>query len=449
MKIALLHCSFIYTGGGERIVLEQIYHLKKNGHDVVCYAPVLDKTKCFPDILDSYNIRTFLPQLPSWVPFRFGLLLLLTCIFAPFFFYKFRSVDLFLGENQPGIWLAFVLSKILRKPYVAYLNHPNRMLYPRPNEDWASVKDFKYLSLLFKWVRPLLSYLDRVSVLAAKDRLVNGVFIGKEIENIYHCSWMSCPSGTFYIDHYLDRTQNRYIREKNTPVFELPSDWYVTNRLAYYNNPHTFEKLPEQEYSSKFLQVNSFIIDKPFVLYTGRHQPWKRIDWLVEIHALVLKKLQKKELYLVIPGPFTDHTLELQKLAQKLGVLDSVLFLGEIGQQDLHRLYRNATVYAFPSEREDFGIVVIEAMGYGLPVVAWNVGGPTDTVVDGKTGYLVKPYDKNAYANAILILVQNPELREFFGRSGIDRVKSSFSWERHVRILESAVEKAVQSPVLV
>ena len=121
MKIALLHCSFIYTGGGERIVLEQIEHLRKDGHDVVCYAPVLDKKKCFPDIIDSYGVKTFLPQLPEWVPFRFGLLLLLTCLFAPFFIFSFRSVDLFIGENQPGIWLAFVFSKILRKPYIAYL----------------------------------------------------------------------------------------------------------------------------------------------------------------------------------------------------------------------------------------------------------------------------------------------------------------------------------------
>lgn len=131
IKITIFHCTLIYTGGGERIVFGQLEGLKKKGYDVSCYAPILDKKKCYPDIINKYPVFTFLPQLPSFVPFRHAILLLLTCSLAPFLAYKFKDTDLFIGENQPGTWLAFVISKILRKPYLIYTCHPNKMIYPR------------------------------------------------------------------------------------------------------------------------------------------------------------------------------------------------------------------------------------------------------------------------------------------------------------------------------
>ena len=278
MKIAIFHCSFIYTGGGERIVLEQIDHLRKDGHDVVCYAPLLDETNCFPDIIKKYQIKTFLPQLSRRVPFRYAITLLLTCMFAPIFFFKFRNVDVIIGENQPGAWLAFVISKITGKPYVAYLNHPNRILYPRPHEDWAAIKDFKYLSILFSFFRPLIAYLDRISITAAKERLVNGIFIGKEIEEVYGCSWVACPSGTFYLNSYAEREEvAKANNTRNKLMFAMPNDWYVPSRVAHYTEP-VEEKNRLYEVNNDGFSIKGIVVDKPFILYTGRHQPWKRID---------------------------------------------------------------------------------------------------------------------------------------------------------------------------
>jgi glycosyltransferase involved in cell wall biosynthesis len=461
MRITIIHCSFIYTGGGERIILEQIKHLRTLGYDVECYAPIYDPSRCFPDIITDYGIKTFLPQLPSWFPLRHAITLLLTCLLIPFFFFKFFRTDVFLGENQPGAWLAFVLAKVLRTPYVVYLNHPNRILYPRDHEDWAAVKDFRFLSLIFSYIRPIVSYLDRISILSASTRLVNGFFIGREIERIYKCTWIGCPSGSPAIDDYLEKAVRRthsltvaaplplypdtrrfsYHHEERS--LRMRTDLYLTPFIGGRLNSHfsvTLSPLHKHSFVGP-LRVQGFNLAEKYILYTGRHQPWKRIDWLIESFAHILHSTSER-IFLVIRGPFTPHTLELRLLAQELGVLDRVVFMGESGQEDLFSLYKHAAVYAFPSEKEDFGIVIIEAMGQGLPVVAWSIGGPTDSVVDGETGYLVEPYNKELFAQRIVDILANPSVSEAMGRAGIDRVKKHFSWSRHIAVLEEQLFKA-------
>src|SRR3989304_10511765 len=105
---------------------------------------------------------------------------------------------------------------------------------------------------------------------------------------------------------------------------------------------------------------------------------------------------------LVIPGPFTAHTPRLVELAKQLGIEQQVLFLGQIPEPELQRLYREAAVYCYPAPEEDFGMGVIEAMAWGIPVVAWNHAGPTVTVADGETGYLAEPYSLEKYPQGMI-----------------------------------------------
>ena len=86
---------------------------------------------------------------------------------------------------------------------------------------------------------------------------------------------------------------------------------------------------------------------------------------------------------------------------------------------------------------------VIEAMAWGVPVVAWNHAGPTVTVVDGVTGYLAEPYRVGAYGSAIAWLLQDPELRSRMGQAGRERAERYFSWDRHIQTLDRSVRSAV------
>lgn len=407
-KIIIFHCAFIYSGGGERIALGQIEELKKRGYEVSCFAPILDKKKCYPDIIGKYDIKTFLPHLPFWAPFRYGLKMLVTCLLIPILAFRFKDADLFIGENQPGTWLAYVCAKVLKKPYISYLCHPNKMVYPRKlhrEELWQAVRDFYLLSFLIDLAKPLVAWLDWVSITNAKQILTNGFYIGEEIESTYEVFWEGCPCG-----------------------FSLTGEKNILVNGG--------------DNSQGTITVNNKRIKRPFILFTGRHEVWKGLHLAIQAMAKIVQRFPQASL--VIPGPFTKYTPELVSQARKLRIANKVVFPGAVDQKDLLRLYQNAAVYIFPSKEEDFGIVVLEAMGLGLPVVAWRAAGPTDTVVNGKTGYLVDPYDISQLAEKIVYLLENPQVRTKMGLAGIKRVKRYFSWKTHGDILEREIKKALK-----
>lgn len=395
-KIAIFHCGFIYSGGGERIILEEISSLRNLGYLVDCYVPNYDQDLSYPDIIKGYGIKTFLPQLPKFIPLRFALQMVASCVFAPLLVLKYRNYDIFLGANQPGAYMAWVASKILGKPYFAYLSQPNRVLYPRDYEDWQNVTDYYFLSRLINSIfRKLVVWLDKKSITGGKNLFINGSFIAKEIVKIYKPSqWINCPGGAHL----------------------APKSVFENNRFE------------------GSIKVNGHTPSKPYILYTSRHEPWKRFDWAIEVLQKVLGEYPYAKL--VIPGVQTTVTPRLQKLAQQLGIADKIIFTGPITQEALWRLYQNAAVYIFTSPMEDLGIVVQEAQAAATPVVAWNAGGPTVTVVSGKTGFLIKPYDKDLMASKIVFLLKNVKIRNEMGQAAWEHIKKNFSWERHAAILD-------------
>ena len=411
LKIAVFHCGFVYSGGGERIVLEEVLGLRRLGHEVVCFAPTLDRELCFPDFIDQVGVQTFLPQLPKWFPLWDAIAMVLSSLLAPFLAVRFRDIDVFVGCNQPGAWIAYCVAKVLRKPYVVYMNQPNRLIYPRKIDQetgWLTRKDYHVLNQIIQRVKRFVAWADRISFTGAKVMLGNGDYIAGVIEGIYGRKLELCPAGCH------------------------PQPWELL-RLN-----------PQSAYRGSF-KVDKFEIDKPYVLITNRHEPQKKFEYVIEAMARVVNVVPDTSL--VIPGTFTAHTPNLIALAERLGIADNVLFLGQISESDLQRLYQEATVYCYPAPEEDFGMGVIEAMAWGVPVIAWNKAGTTVTVSDGESGYLAEPYKVESYAEGILRVLSDPRRRVKMGRAARDRVEALFSWDRHVRILEGAVWQAVGEAV--
>lgn len=120
----------------------------------------------------------------------------------------------------------------------------------------------------------------------------------------------------------------------------------------------------------------------------------------------------------------------LRALATDAGVADRVVFTGQVSRSDMPALLRSADAVVCAPWYEPFGIVPLEAMACGVPVVATAVGGLTDTVVDGVTGVHVPPRDPAALARALHALLADATQRQEFGIAGQDRVAARYSWDR-------------------
>jgi glycosyltransferase involved in cell wall biosynthesis len=162
--------------------------------------------------------------------------------------------------------------------------------------------------------------------------------------------------------------------------------------------------------------------------------PRKGIDTVIS--ALVA--LPGVEL-LVAGGPPASQLVadpEAQRLlehARRCGVADRMQMLGQIRRRQVPALLRSADVVVCAPWYEPFGIVPLEAMACGVPVVAAAVGGITDTVVDRVTGRLVPPRRPDLLARALRPVLADAALRAGYGAAGADRARSRYTWERVVR----------------
>src|SRR6185295_8769035 len=120
----------------------------------------------------------------------------------------------------------------------------------------------------------------------------------------------------------------------------------------------------------------------------------------------------------------------LLRIADAHGVADRVELRGRVGRAGLPALLRSADVVVCAPWYEPFGIVPLEAMACGVPVVASAVGGMIDTVVDGVTGMHVCPRDPDRVAEASRTLLDDPERRAAFGRAGVRRARRLYDWDR-------------------
>ncbi len=128
--------------------------------------------------------------------------------------------------------------------------------------------------------------------------------------------------------------------------------------------------------------------------------------------------------------PLDPEACRLRRIAEDLGVADRLVLLGRLDREAVPRLMRSADVVVATPWYEPFGIVAVEAMACGVPVVASAVGGMIDTVVDGVTGLHVPPRDPDALAAALNAVLADPTRRQALGEAGVSRVRARYGWDR-------------------
>lgn len=179
--------------------------------------------------------------------------------------------------------------------------------------------------------------------------------------------------------------------------------------------------------------------DEAIVLYVGRFDPRKGIETLVRAFAACCQDETQRDsaaqpLRLVIVGGSDPNQADgqererIERLVHELGIADRTLFVGRVGHDRLPLYYTAADVCVIPSHYEPFGLVAIEAMACGTPVIASDVGGLRFTVVPEETGLLVPPHDTNAFAQAIRRMITDDLWVHKVRRQASARVQQNFSW---------------------
>jgi D-inositol-3-phosphate glycosyltransferase len=196
-----------------------------------------------------------------------------------------------------------------------------------------------------------------------------------------------------------------------------------------------FYPIPDDE-AKEFVGIPS---EHRMVLFVGRIEPLKGLDVLIEAMGRFCQHshIEQKKLDLAIiggepevsPEVMTVEMARLKELREKYGVKDMVTFLGKRAQDTLPYYYSAAETVVVPSHYESFGMVALEAMACGTPVVASQVGGLAFLVKDGITGYTVPVGDPEALCCRLKSLMSDPDLRAQMGQQAAEFARG-YAWEK-------------------
>ncbi|MFH8080753.1 MAG: glycosyltransferase [Candidatus Aenigmatarchaeota archaeon] len=174
------------------------------------------------------------------------------------------------------------------------------------------------------------------------------------------------------------------------------------------------------------------------ILYAGRLSKEKGVDQLIKALDIVRKKFSK--IKLIIAGDGKERK-NLENLVKILSLEKNVEFLGWVDRESLKKIYENVDFAVLPSVwQEPFGLTGLEAMSYGRPVIAFDVGGISEYVENKKNGFLVKVYDVKSLAEKITILLENEKMLEKFSKNSI-KTSKKFSDEIFFKKIKNFYDK--------
>ncbi len=166
------------------------------------------------------------------------------------------------------------------------------------------------------------------------------------------------------------------------------------------------------------------------IVHISNFRKVKRLEDVIKSFALIRKELSSK-LLLIGNGPELTTACEL---VRELDIEEDVLFLGK--QENVGELFSICDLKLLLSEKESFGLVLLEAMACGVPVIGTNIGGIPEVIVDGETGYMVELGDPESVAQKALALLQDEEKLLTFRENSVRHVKENFLSDKIVSIYE-------------
>ncbi|MEM2841684.1 MAG: glycosyltransferase family 4 protein [Thermoproteota archaeon] len=234
---------------------------------------------------------------------------------------------------------------------------------------------------------------------------------------------------------------SNYMKEEVMRFFNTPPD-----KIAVISNgvdATRFERYNcSREFRSRYAVENERI-----VLYVGRLVPEKGTNVLLGAMPRVIRSHPEAKLVVVGEGYYKE---ELMRIASQINLSQKVYFTGYLDDDTLRSIYKCASVAVFPSLYEPFGIVALEAMASGVPVIVSNTGGLSEIVEHNVTGLKVEANNSEALSYAISYLLDNPDVAERLGHEALKKVKMMYNWrsvaERTKELYLKTLEEARDNP---
>ena len=330
MKILIVFPHFMAPGGAAHTVLAFANALQSRGHIVEIFC-----ANASPDILvDNKELKITLLNIPISSTYYYWLLFPYWQVKINTALKKYDSY-IFFPQVFPSNWWIWIY-KLFNKSQnsVWYCHEPSAFIH---SKTWINAIPNIPMRLAVKCLNPILKKLD----------------LWLELQN----NLVICNS-SFTSDYY----KSTYLREPFTFIY------------------------PPCIHDS----IQTETLKEEFIFTVCRLTKFKNVDNLINAYSKIKDLFEANKLIIAGDGEEKDSLIQLSK---KIGLQDKVIFLGKVDEKTLTQLYSKAKVTVITSVFEPFGLVPIESMNFGTPVIAHDSGGPKETIIHGKTGFLYNTFD--------------------------------------------------------
>ncbi|MFX1520298.1 MAG: glycosyltransferase family 4 protein [Promethearchaeota archaeon] len=391
MKIALLHAFLNQKGGAENLILWYARYLSNNGHEITIFAARFDP-KLWSSEIKNLNIV----EIP-WLGDVYFL--------APFVRNRLLSqISNFDIINFHNLNLAFSIALAKKSSrdsskLIWYCHEPHRPLYP-------TITDVGF-------------------------------------EHLYNAR-MRVGSGLYDVYYLLEKLQNDFSNKihrsydqnivKKTDLILANSNYTagLVKRIYKKDAQTCYPGIDVTRFSDNGNAKESLNCED-LILTVGFLRLVKNFDTAIKAMHYVVQTHKKAKLVIVGSGPERHRLLKLVQMLH----LEKHIQIQRLTDPELVNYYGSSDVVLYIPFSEPFGLVPLEAMASKKPVVASNFSGPTETVENNKTGFLVDPTDPKTVAEAICQLLEDKELSKKMGRTGRTRVEEHFTLERSASRFEN------------
>ena len=379
LKIAIFHPIFDEIGGAELSIVIVARELRKLGHKVDVFGVRVNSIfKEAKQLSNFSSFRIFHNAVIDFLAIHllgFGFLKIL----------REEKYDIINPHHYPSPFISVLLKKLgFTRAKIIWMCHGlNDVIYCKDKSHWGisqfTGKIIHYLLFPFRWI-------DKWS-----------------IKNI---------------DAIVSNSKNIQVRVKE-----------VYQRDSFIVNPG----IDSDIFNPARVDARKYLVNRKCLLAVGRLRKRKNFDFLIRVFKKIIDIFPNVVLRIAGEGPEKEN---LAQLIHNLGLKGHIELLSNVSQEELARFYKACDIFVHPVVRyESWGMVILEAMAMGKPVVAINSSGPKEIIVNGQTGYLVD-FSPDKFAKKIINLLDSPQRALRMGEEGRKRVLSNFTWEKSAQKME-------------